>query len=107
MQPRQEIRSPIRWHVQLRAESGLRSFGFMVDLSAGGCRIEAGDKPPRVGSRIILRPDGLDGLAATVQWVRARQFGAAFDRAIYAPVLEHFVRQHATLASFIALEAPH
>ncbi len=103
MQPRQEIRSPIRWQVQIRAESGLRSFGYMVDLSAGGCCIEASEKTPRIGSKVILRPEGLDGLTAKVQWATGRQFGAAFDRPIYGPVLEHFVRKHATLAPLITL----
>lgn len=101
MQPRQEIRSPIRWQVQVRAESGLRTFGYMVDLSAGGCCIELAEKPPRAGSKVIVRPDGLDGLAAKVQWTRGRQFGAAFDRSIYAPVLEHFIKKHARLAPLI------
>ena len=82
----------------------MRSFGYMVDLSAGGCCIEAAEKAPRVGSRIIVRPDGLDGLAAQVQWARGRQFGAAFDRPIYGPVLEHFTRKHAALAPLISLE---
>lgn len=104
MQPRQEIRSPISWGVQVRAESGWRSFGYIIDLSAGGCCIQTPEKPPRVGSRIIVRPDGLDGLNARVQWIRGRQFGAAFDRAIYAPVLEHFIRKHATLASLVSLD---
>ncbi|WP_374285394.1 PilZ domain-containing protein [Novosphingobium sp.] len=105
MQPRQETRSPILWRVQVRAENGLRSFGHMIDLSAGGCCIEAEDKPPRIKSRILVRPDGLDGFAAQVQWVRGRQFGAAFDRPIYGPVLDHFVRKHAALAPYVSLGA--
>lgn len=106
MQPRQEPRAPILWRVQVRAENGLRGLGHMIDLSARGCCIEAEDKPPRIKSRIILRPEGLDGLAAQVQWVRGRQFGAAFDRPIYAPVLEHFIRKHAALAPYVSLGTP-
>lgn len=105
METRQDPRSPILWRVQVRAENGLRSLGHMIDLSAGGCCIEAEDKPPRIRSRIILRPEGLDGLAAQVQWVRGRQFGAAFDRPIYGPVLEHFLRKHDAFAPYISLDA--
>ena len=101
MLPRQEIRSAVRWHVQIRAESGLRTFGYIVDLSTGGCCIAVENKPPRLGSKVIVRPDGIDGLEATVQWINGRQFGAIFARPIYGPVLEHFVRKHSTFASLV------
>lgn len=103
MLPRHELRAPIKWQVQLRAESGMRIFGIMVDLSSSGCCIQVENRPLRVGSRITVRPDGLDGLDAVVQWARGRQFGVVFDRPIYGPVLEHFVRKHSALAGMVSL----
>lgn len=76
---------------------------MMVDLSANGCCIQVPGKPPRVNSKIIVRPDGLDGLKANVKWVSNYQCGVVFERPIYGPVLEHFLRKHATFAALVTL----
>lgn len=101
MRARQANRSSVRWQVQVRTESGARHFGTIIDLSADGCRIELYKEVLRVRSQILVKPDGLNALDGTVRWATGSQFGVAFDRPIYGPVLEHFLRQHSALALLI------
>ena len=42
-----------------------------------------------VGQRIVVRPEGFEGLAATVRWVSKHQVGVEFERPLYGPVVEH------------------
>lgn len=82
-------------------ETGIRHFGRIIDLSQDGCRIELHNQVPRTNSKILVKPDGLNALEGTVRWAAGNQFGVAFDRPIYGPVLEHFLRQHSTLALLV------
>ena len=101
MQPRHVLRPSTVWYVQVRMESGVRHIGTIIDLSAGDCRIELHTRVPLLHSKILIKPDGLNALEGTVRWVSGNQFGVAFDRPIYGPVLEHLIRQHSALTFLV------
>lgn len=46
------------------------------------------------GMRVVIRPDGLEGLSGIVRWVRGNQIGVEFDTTLYEPIVEHLCRIH-------------
>lgn len=49
----------------------------------------------RVGTRIVLRPQGMESMAGVVRWVSRDLAGVEFDRPIYGPIVDHIVSAHA------------
>lgn len=84
--------------VQCRTQSGLRDSGEIADISTEGCRVRMRGLYFRVGTRVVLRPEGLEGLSGIVRWVSKDVAGVEFDRAIYGPVVDHIVSTHAPRA---------
>lgn len=80
--------------VQCRTQSGLRDSGEISDVSTEGCCLKVRGLYFRVGTRLMLRPQGLESLTGVVRWVRGDLAGVEFDRAIYGPVVDHLVRIH-------------
>lgn len=89
MLPRRSIRKPVQMTVQCRAQSGLRDNGEIFDISIEGCRVQIFGIYFRVGSRVVLRPQGMEGLPGVVRWVSGDMAGVEFDRPIYGPILDH------------------
>lgn len=83
--------------VQCRTQSGLRDDGEISDISAEGCCLRMRGIFFRVGTRLIVRPAGMESLTGVVRWVTADVAGVEFDRPIYGPVLDHLAKAHATL----------
>lgn len=81
--------------VQCRTQSGLRDSGEISDISAEGCCLRMRGIYFRVGTRLIVRPAGMEGLSGVVRWVRGDLAGVEFDRPIYGPVFEHLAAAHA------------
>lgn len=81
--------------VQCRTQSGLRDHGEISDISAEGCCLRMRGIYFRVGTRLIVRPAGMEGLSGVVRWVRGDLAGVEFDRPIYGPVFEHLAAAHA------------
>jgi hypothetical protein len=79
---RREIRMPVQLLGTLAAAGRAPGCVEIVDLSRGGacCRALA---PPRAGSEVDLRLDGLTAVA-TVRWVAGRRFGLEFLRPLRA-----------------------
>lgn len=80
--------------VQCRTHSGLRDHGEISDISAEGCCLRMRGIYFRVGTRLILRPQGLEGLAGVVRWVSGDLAGVEFDRPMYGPVVDHIATAH-------------
>lgn len=91
---RRSPRSPVNLVAQCRTLSGLRDMGEIADLSANGCRVRTGGLFFRVGSRVVIRPQGMEGLTGVVRWIKGDYAGVEFDRPIYGPVVDHLVRFH-------------
>lgn len=81
--------------VQCRTQNGLRDHGEISDISAEGCCVQMRGIYFRVGTRVVLRPQGMEGMSGIVRWVSGDFSGVEFDRPIYGPVLDHIASAHA------------
>jgi hypothetical protein len=97
--PRRSQRRAVALAVQCRTQSGLRDEGEISDISVEGCCLRMRGLYVRVGARLIMRPQGLEGMPGVVRWVSGDHAGVEFDRPIYGPVLDHLAKQHAVPAS--------
>ena len=81
---------------QCRTDSGLRDKGRILDLSPEGCCVETSELFVKVGARVVVRPDGLEGLPGIVRWIEGNKAGIEFERPLYPPVFEHLVKLHSS-----------
>jgi hypothetical protein len=79
---------------QCRITSGLRDTGEISDISTQGCCIKTDTVLFRVGSHVLIRPDGMEALGGTVRWIAGDCAGLEFDRTIYDPIVDHLVQLH-------------
>lgn len=93
-----EVRRSDRKSVQLsanyRTTSGLHDSGEILDITSEGCRVVSKCIAFRVGSRIAIRPDGLETLTGVVRWIDGFNAGIEFDSEIYEPIVEHLAQRH-------------
>ncbi|WP_395395689.1 PilZ domain-containing protein [Novosphingobium sp. BL-8A] len=92
--PRQASSRSVALSAQCRTQNGLRDQGEISDISAQGCCLRVHGLFFRVGTRVVVRPEGLEGLTGIVRWVDGDFVGVEFDRLIYQPVVDHLVRTH-------------
>lgn len=90
--PRRAQRRSVVLPAQCRINSGLRDRGEISDISAQGCCIKTDTVLFRVGSHVLIRPNGLEALGGTVRWIAGDCAGLEFDRMIYGPTVDHLVR---------------
>lgn len=93
--PRRSQRRPVSLAVQCRTQSGLRDEGEISDISSEGCCLRMRGLYFRVGARLIIRPQGLEGMPGVVRWISSDLAGVEFDRPLYGPVLDHLARSYA------------
>lgn len=94
MQPRRSKRQPVSMPVQCRTQTGMRDRGEISNLSAEGCCVRICGVAFRVGTRVLLRPEGMEGMTGIVRWISGDTAGVEFDRPLYAPVVDHLVTLH-------------
>lgn len=94
--PRRSARRPVAMTAQCRASSGLRDTGQILDLTAEGCCVVTNGLFVKVGARVLVRPQGLEGLTGVVRWIAGTRAGIEFDTPIYGPVFEHLSSMHAS-----------
>lgn len=87
--PRRSERQQISLAVQCRTQMGLRDEGRISDISTEGCCLHLRGFAFRVGARVILRPQGMEGMTGIVRWVSGDRAGVEFDLPIYPPVVDH------------------
>ncbi len=95
MTPRRAERKPVRMTAQCRTHSGLRDLGHISDISAEGCCVTTSCLFVRVGARVVIRPEGIEGLTGVIRWIEGNRAGVQFDRPIYGPVIDHLAAIHA------------
>ncbi|PZQ57138.1 MAG: PilZ domain-containing protein [Novosphingobium pentaromativorans] len=93
---RRSRRQPVSLAAQCRTANGLRDQGEISDITAEGCCLRVTGLFFRVGMRLVIRPQGLEGLTGIVRWVTGNCAGVEFDCPLYTPVVDHLVRLHAT-----------
>lgn len=89
-----------------RSSTGLRDEGWLEDLSAVGCCFVAKSMCFKLGSQVIVRPGGLEGITGTVRWVAANRCGIQFSTPLYGAVLDHLCRQFGASDSHDLVEPP-
>lgn len=97
MLPRRSERRSVSMPVQCRTQAGLRDSGEISDISPEGCCVRMSGLYFRVGTRVVLRPQGMEGLTGIVRWVAGDIAGVEFDRLLYAPILDHLAATHAAM----------
>lgn len=97
-------RKPVRMPALCRSANGLRDEGWLEDISAVGCCFVTRATCFKVGSHVILRPGGLEGITGTVRWVRANRCGVEFSSPLYGAVLDHLCRQFGEAANAVTVE---
>lgn len=56
------------------------------------------------GQRIILKPDGLESITATVRWASEEFAGVEFDHALHPAIVEHLCQLHPDLEKSAPVE---
>lgn len=92
--PRRADRKPVVLSAQCRTQSGLRDQGSISDISPEGCCVTTNSLFFRVGTRVVIRPEGMEGLTGTVRWIAGERAGVEFDNPIYAPVVDHLAERY-------------
>lgn len=68
--------------------------GQIFDISENGCCVSTDSLFFKVGTRVIIRPEGMEGLTGVVRWISNDKAGIEFDTPIYGPVIDHLAVQH-------------
>ncbi len=100
---REHDRIPVAMGGKLKTPHG-RQDVTLSDLSLTGCRINAVYMTLAVGQRIVLRPEGLEGLNAVVSWSSGPSAGIKFDAPLSTYVLDFLVKAHPDESRPIAVE---
>ena len=100
---REHDRLPVAMGGKLRTSYG-RQDVMLSDLSVTGCRINAVYMTLAVGQRMVLRPEGLEGLNAVVSWASGPSAGVKFDVPLAPYVLDHLVKAHPDESRPISME---
>lgn len=92
--PRRAHRQPVSLAAQCRSQAGTRDSGLITDITAHGCRVTTRTLALRAGARVVIRPEGLEGLTGVVRWIAGTMAGVEFDMPIYGPVVDHLAGLH-------------
>ncbi|WP_298197147.1 PilZ domain-containing protein [Novosphingobium sp.] len=107
-QPTEDCRRSRRLALAMPARCRMLS-GFVEDvvirdISPEGCRIMSFALNIRPGTRVVVRPTGMEGLCGTVRWSGRHECGIEFERPLHPAVAEHMHRCYAT---FLPPEVPY
>jgi len=101
--PREHDRKPVALGGKLRTSHGRQDVA-VSDLSVTGCRINAIYMTLTVNQKVVLRPQGLEGLNAVVSWTSGPSAGLKFDTPLHPSVLDFLVRLHPDESRPIAMD---
>jgi len=90
---RREDRKPLTINVAARIAKARFSVE-LSDISCRGCRIMSHLVILRLGERMTIQPEGLEGLTGTVRWSLAEYAGFEFDYPLHPAVVDHLCRIH-------------
>ena len=94
---RKAERRPIALPAACRTLGGMRDKGVLSDLSTHGCCVTTSSRNLNVGQRVIIKPDGIEGLSGVVRWIDRARAGIEFDAPLYGPVAEFIINRCAGL----------
>ena len=79
---------------QCRTQSGLRDNGQISNISPEGCCITTSGIFVKEGARVVIRPEGMEGLTGVVRWIEGNKAGIEFDVPLYAPIVDHLSERY-------------
>lgn len=97
-------RTAVRMPATCRSSTGLRDEGWLEDISDVGCCLVTRATCFKVGSHVVLRPGGLEGITGVVRWVGANRCGIEFSRPLYGAVFDHLCTQFAKAGDALTVE---
>lgn len=93
VKPRKGPRSPLTLAAQCRTATGIRDEGYLSNLSSEGCCITTRGILFIPGARVMVKPQGLEGLSGVIRWIDGHRAGVEFDSPLYGPIVEHLVQR--------------
>lgn len=84
---------------KLRTQSGLRDVARISDISVHGCSLVPKGIVLSPDARLLIRPEGMEGLTGVVRWWDGHRAGMEFDSPLYEPVVEHLAKRYGNGAS--------
>lgn len=74
--------------------SGMRDEGTLTDLSTHGCCVTTRGLFFGVGTRVVIKPDGFEGVTGVIRWINGSRAGVQFDTPLYGPIVEFISRNN-------------
>lgn len=101
---RRSCRKALAMPARCRMLSGFVEDVVIRDVSPEGCRIVSFALNVRPGTRVVIRPAGMEGLCATVRWAGRNEAGLEFEHPLHPAIADHMHRSYAT---FLPPEVPY
>lgn len=79
--------------VECRYRNGRKMVLDILDISLGGCMVDARGWSAEVWERVSVKMPGLAWQGAKVVWIEDQRAGIAFEEPLYEPTLEHIQGQ--------------
>ncbi|MGQ7830000.1 PilZ domain-containing protein [Altererythrobacter sp. Z27] len=92
MERRQNDRFAANYSAEVRYRSGMKLQLPVLDISLGGCMVDARSWSIRPGEAVSVKLPGLGFQPAEVIWIEDQRAGIAFEEPLYEPTLEHLSR---------------
>lgn len=92
MERRQNDRFAASYNAEVRYRSGRKLELPVLDISLGGCMVDARAWSIRPGEPISIKLPGLGYQAAELVWIEDERAGIVFEEPLYEPTLEHLAR---------------
>lgn len=92
MERRQDDRQVAAYDAEVRYQSSRKLSLPVLDISLGGCMVDARSWSIRPGERVSVKLPTLNWQPAKLVWNEDGRAGIAFEEPLYEPTLEHLGR---------------
>lgn len=89
MERRKNERFAAHYNAEVRYRSGQKLQLPVLDISLGGCMVDARSWTIRAEETVSIKLPGLAYQPAKVIWIEDERAGIAFEELLYEPTLEH------------------
>jgi hypothetical protein len=89
--------------VRCRVAQGLTPQVWLTDLSTLGCQLVIRAGALKAEQCVVIRPEGMEGIAGKVKWVVDVKAGIEFDRPLHQAIVDHLLLSPARTAAENAL----
>ncbi|MFZ9396471.1 MAG: PilZ domain-containing protein [Erythrobacter sp.] len=92
MERRKNERHAAQYNAEVRYRSGQKLLLPVLDISLGGCMVDARAWSIRAGELVSIKLPSLGYQPAEVVWIEDQRAGIAFEEPLYEPTFEHLSR---------------